>query len=1133
MLGFISFVGVMSGAIAVLTLLDAGAREHLVMRFASAKVDTVLARQSGHGSVVQDLRPLTPIVRRGGRRFAATQIGILALAVALMDLTRWPRLVIVAVAVLLLLSATSRGTVIFRVLGYEDPSVVRTWRGRLVDGVAYAVKGGLLALSLLVVAMGGDALGVGRIAEGWGLTAAGFLVVWFSNVPSRSLLRRTLGWVQPDPGFGAQADRQSLLLLRSFGDDGTKLRTLSTVSGPSCPVVMGPRERFEELLAAAIIVSQSRLVAIGRPGERLPELGAARTYYPDDDWQDAVRVTAARSAAVLLVAGRTEGLAWEVEQLRAWGLLNKTLVLLPPESDPDAARDRFQRVWVQLSDGQPIPEAWHPSLWVAVSVKDGVMRQFVSDGRDWASYVTAVLVFLSELRGSVATIGTGSRAESDATRDGVDAATRYVERLPAATQARLLWMVGKGNKRAERSDLPGALRHFGDAEAAALDAGATGAVTMVKSITADALRDAGHHEEAQAGYQRVVEACQRGFASFGWAGETVSALDLEVDALGSLASLAGGHQVGDPEPVFIALHDALVRARRWQDAGEVAETIGTHQTRTEGVDEWFRRARQHMDRIGHQVGLSQVEMSWGAKLLGLGQGRAAVPHLTSAVALFGRSGMPEQAAAADTLVTQATAVRATEASRRWFDLFDVSARRLLVRSQDEANRRGDEMLKPEHLLLAIGRLDQCLAREILIREGVRLDDLEARLEASLGPTKAPREEQLPFSSAAKRCLDWTFDDAAARESDRIGSEHLLASLVRTPSPAADILTQLGFDSATWRRVFDTSPDESLPLLVASTVTVAEPVSTVLMRPLRAVDWELGWGGFIRSEQPVERPVGLPDDGPLGNARRTVIRAILLAGNSAPIVPLKLWCCEVAARLAVNGGSPGAALCCRAIQAQMLVDAGRYGEAIRVQREILASPEPGWITVPDDPLTGAELFDRVLQSMSELTGAMGDGVGRVEIERSRMALAPRLRDPLATLEATCALAYALAKAGQHEEAETWFSRVRPEDGAEGEFLVIRAANDLCRGDIDAASTHLELGRPTRGRNWGFPGPFGVEGDLAWARGAVVAAGAAYQEGLRLALETADLPSIRRFEERLAALEAQAPPPAGPERDSDPA
>ena len=64
------------------------------------------------------------------------------------------------------------------------------------------------------------------------------------------------------------------------------------------------------------------VVAIGRPKERLPLIGAARLYVDDADWQNVVDDLLRRARLVLIQAGESGGLQWE---------LNKAVERLNPE----------------------------------------------------------------------------------------------------------------------------------------------------------------------------------------------------------------------------------------------------------------------------------------------------------------------------------------------------------------------------------------------------------------------------------------------------------------------------------------------------------------------------------------------------------------------------------------------------------------------------------------------------------------------------------------------------------------------------------------------------------------------------------------------------------------------------------
>ena len=68
------------------------------------------------------------------------------------------------------------------------------------------------------------------------------------------------------------------------------------------------------------------LVAIGRPGEKLPTPGAARLYVSDAQWQSVVSEQMRSSALVVIRAGHSTGLLWELKQ--AFAMLDPTKLLI-------------------------------------------------------------------------------------------------------------------------------------------------------------------------------------------------------------------------------------------------------------------------------------------------------------------------------------------------------------------------------------------------------------------------------------------------------------------------------------------------------------------------------------------------------------------------------------------------------------------------------------------------------------------------------------------------------------------------------------------------------------------------------------------------------------------------------------
>lgn len=209
------------------------------------------------------------------------------------------------------------------------------------------------------------------------------LPVVYADRLARARLRRA--------DFAASTTTDSALLLRSFADDQLRLVSALTSTGPTAPQLNLLRTRFEEVVALAMI-GAGPLVAIGRPGERLAELGAARTYWADEDWQRAVQDTAYRVERVIMIAGLTEGLAWEIGKLREWGMLRKLLVLVPPDN-PERSSARIERIVEDLGiEGFPYGEVPSPMVIGFGFDRDATPIVYLADGPTWDAYLWATLI---------------------------------------------------------------------------------------------------------------------------------------------------------------------------------------------------------------------------------------------------------------------------------------------------------------------------------------------------------------------------------------------------------------------------------------------------------------------------------------------------------------------------------------------------------------------------------------------------------------------------------------------------------------------------------------------------------------------------------------------------------------------
>jgi hypothetical protein len=99
--------------------------------------------------------------------------------------------------------------------------------------------------------------------------------------------------------------RSPIVYLRSFSDDPRAGRHLGMASFSV---------NTEEGELAELVKDIGPLVAIGRPNEELPYYGAARTYVGEADWQARVTRLLSQAPLVMVRAGTTPGLWWEVQE---------------------------------------------------------------------------------------------------------------------------------------------------------------------------------------------------------------------------------------------------------------------------------------------------------------------------------------------------------------------------------------------------------------------------------------------------------------------------------------------------------------------------------------------------------------------------------------------------------------------------------------------------------------------------------------------------------------------------------------------------------------------------------------------------------------------------------------------------
>jgi DNA-binding transcriptional regulator YhcF (GntR family) len=132
--------------------------------------------------------------------------------------------------------------------------------------------------------------------------------------------------------------------------------------------------------------------------------------------------------------------------------------------------------------------------------------------------------------------------------------------------------------------------------------------------------------------------------------------------------------------------------------------------------------------------------------------------------------------------------------------FTDDSRLALKAAREEAIRMRHDYVGTEHLLLGVARLDGFLPRF-----GLTPAEVTNRVEISVRRGKAPVEElrELPYTSRAKKVLEYSMASSRALQHSYVGAEHLLLGLLREERGiAAQVLVSLGLDLESASRVIE-------------------------------------------------------------------------------------------------------------------------------------------------------------------------------------------------------------------------------------------------------------------------------------------------------------------------------------------
>jgi hypothetical protein len=177
------------------------------------------------------------------------------------------------------------------------------------------------------------------------------VVGWISQRLLQRLLRFSLETLQEIDS------RPPVLFLRAFRDDQVPLRVPKLALFGRL-LEIGRRSNTLDRLLLEEATPYGPVVGLGSPADKRPPYGAARGYFGNQTWQEAVANLAAISVFTVICVDDTAGVWWEVEHLIDRQHLSKTLFLIHPryagEQENAAILERTARHFRDVRGGEAL-----------------------------------------------------------------------------------------------------------------------------------------------------------------------------------------------------------------------------------------------------------------------------------------------------------------------------------------------------------------------------------------------------------------------------------------------------------------------------------------------------------------------------------------------------------------------------------------------------------------------------------------------------------------------------------------------------------------------------------------------------------------------------------------------------------
>ena len=169
-------------------------------------------------------------------------------------------------------------------------------------------------------------------------------------------------------------ERLPIIYLRSFDNDDLKI--IGRLEGDMSDNPYGEKS-FEESLADQFGL-YGPLVTIGQPGEKNPALGASRAYFTNDKWRARIIDWMDKARLIVMIPGKSDGVRWELNNILNKGYISKMLLLFPPSTSLEGAREERNQLLKILNEiFQTLPGF---AATKDLDMKDVIAIRFRDDG---------------------------------------------------------------------------------------------------------------------------------------------------------------------------------------------------------------------------------------------------------------------------------------------------------------------------------------------------------------------------------------------------------------------------------------------------------------------------------------------------------------------------------------------------------------------------------------------------------------------------------------------------------------------------------------------------------------------------------------------------------------------------------